>query len=457
MDTDRNLLFGVLALQADLIDAAQFIEACLGQAGPRYFHVLKTAVRDAAGEVMGIQLIGWEVTDRKRAEEELRKSRERFELAVLASQDGLLDWDIDADQVWYSPQMRAMLGYSEEEFPNRRFETENRVHPDDHARRLAAVHGLVAGTTDHLELEYRILHKNGSYHWVRDRVVALRRADGKAYRLAGSREDITARKRSEDDLRKSRERFELAVLGSQDGLWDWDLETSGLYLSPWYTNMLGWEEHEFPRSVAEWERWLHPDDRARAVAARQAHLEGRTPQYESEHRLLHKDGTYRWVRSRGVALRDAAGRPYRMGGSIEDITARKQAEDALARERDLLATLMDNLPDGIYFKDAAGRFLRVNQAVADYFGVSDPAEIVGKTSGDFYTEESAAAIAAAEEAIMQTGQPLVAVDEKLTFRDGRVEWVSTTKLPLRDREGRIIGTFGVSRNFSARKQAGGRG
>jgi PAS domain S-box-containing protein len=431
----------------------EVIEEVPGEVGPRYFHVLKTAVRDAAGQVMGIQLIGWEVTERKRAEEELRRSRERFELAVLASQDGLLDWDIDVDQVWYSPQMRAMLGYSEEEFPNHRFETTKLVHPDDHVRRLTAVHGLVAGTTDHLELEYRILHKDGAYHWVRDRVVALRRADGKAYRVAGSREDITARKRVEEELRKSRERFELAVLGSQDGLWDWDLETGSLYLSPWYTNMLGWEEYEFPRSVTEWERWLHPDDRARAVEARQAHLEGQAPHYESEHRLLHKDGAYRWVRSRGVALRDAAGRPYRMGGSIEDITARRQAEDALARERDLLATLMDNLPDGIYFKDDAGRFLRVNQAVADYFGVGDPAEMVGKTTGDFYTEESAAAIAAAELAIIQTGQQLVAVDEELTFRDGRVEWVSTTKLPFRDKDGKIVGTFGVSRNFSARKRA----
>jgi PAS domain S-box-containing protein len=302
----------------------EVIEEVPGEAGPRYFHVLKTAVRDAAGQVMGIQLIGWEVTERKRAEEELRKSRERFELAVRASQDGLLDWDIDTDQVWYSPQMRAMLGYSEEEFPNRRLETEKRVHPDDHTRRLAAVQGLVAGTTDHLELEYRILHKDGSYHWVRDRVVALSRADSRAYRIAGSREDITAR---------------------------------------------------------------------------------------------------------------------------------KQSEEALARERDLLAALMDNLPDGIYFKDAAGRFLRVNQAVADYFGVSDPSDVVGKTSRDFLSEESAAATAAAEQAILQTGHPLVSVEERVTLRDGRVELVSTTKLPLRDQDGNIVGTLGVSRNISARKRA----
>src|SRR5207249_3216411 len=141
MDTDRNLLFGVLALQADLIDPQQFIEACLlwtsrkyrrddqkviqtegvfedieehlsvEAKGKRYLHTLKTAVRDASGKVIGMQGISWDVTARRAAEEELRRSRERFELAVLASQDGLWDWDVEANQVWYSPQMRMMLGY----------------------------------------------------------------------------------------------------------------------------------------------------------------------------------------------------------------------------------------------------------------------------------------------------------------------------------------------------------
>jgi PAS domain S-box-containing protein len=141
----------------------EVIEEVPGEAGPRYFHVLKTAVRDVAGQVMGIQLIGWEVTERKRAEEQLRKSRELFELAVLASQDGLADWDVEGNQVWYAPQMRTMLGYSAEEMPDRPGETEKRVHPDDHARWRALLHGHVTGATDHLEMEYRILHKDGSY------------------------------------------------------------------------------------------------------------------------------------------------------------------------------------------------------------------------------------------------------------------------------------------------------
>ncbi len=174
----------------------------------RYYQGIKTPLYDSRGKIIGVQIVIWDVTERKRAEEELRKSQERFELAVLASQDGLFDWDVKANQVWYSPQIRTMLGYDDEEFPNQPGETEQRVHPDDHARWRATLQGHVEGPPDHVEIEYRIRHKDGSYRWVRDRGVALRRADGKAYRIAGSREDITGRKAAEEKLARLQQRLE---------------------------------------------------------------------------------------------------------------------------------------------------------------------------------------------------------------------------------------------------------
>jgi PAS domain S-box-containing protein len=172
-------------------------------------------LRDKHGVVRGGLSVFRDVTARKKVEEELRKSRERFELAVLASQDGLWDWDVEADEVWYSPQMRKMLGYDEQEFPNRPGETEKRVHPDDHARWREVLHGHVEGTTDYLEMEYRILHKDGTYRWVRDRGVALRHPNGRAYRIAGSREDITRRKQAEEALRQSEEHYRSVIAAIQ--------------------------------------------------------------------------------------------------------------------------------------------------------------------------------------------------------------------------------------------------
>ncbi|HXU64242.1 MAG TPA: EAL domain-containing protein [Polyangia bacterium] len=119
----------------------------------------------------------------------------------------------------------------------------------------------------------------------------------------------------------------------------------------------------------------------------------------------------------------------------------------------LVETLMDNVPDAIYFKDRQSRFTRINRYAADRFGIADPELAIGRTDFDFFTDEHAAQAMRDEQEIMRTGQPLVNVEEKETLPDDQVRWVSTTKLPLRDRDGNIIGTFGISRDITERKKA----
>jgi PAS domain S-box-containing protein len=138
---------------------------------------------------------------------------------------------------------------------------------------------------------------------------------------------------------------------------------------------------------------------------------------------------------------------------MRDITERKQAEDARIEERHLLHTLMDNLPDTVYFKDRESHFTRINKAHMKLFGLSDPAQAVGKTDFDFFTPEHAQEAYNDEQEIIRTGQPVVGKEEMETWPDGHVTWVSTTKMPLRDAHGNIIGTFGVSRDVTQRKRA----
>ena len=140
-------------------------------------------------------------------------------------------------------------------------------------------------------------------------------------------------------------------------------------------------------------------------------------------------------------------------GIFWDVTESKQAEEALARERDLLSALMDSSLDFIYFKDLQSRFIRINKAHAAVFGLSDPADAAGKADSDFFTGEHAQEAYDDEQRIIRTGQALVGVEERETWPDKEDTWVSTTKNPLYDKAGRIIGTFGITRDITERKRA----
>jgi PAS domain S-box-containing protein len=137
----------------------------------------------------------------------------------------------------------------------------------------------------------------------------------------------------------------------------------------------------------------------------------------------------------------------------QDITERKAAEEALAWERNLLRALMDTIPDHIYFKDTDSRFIRVSKALAEWFGLSDPAQAVGKTDFDFFTEEHARPAYEDEQRIVRTGQPLVGIEERETWPGRPDTWVLTSKMPFRDERGKIVGTFGLSRDITDRKRA----
>jgi len=138
---------------------------------------------------------------------------------------------------------------------------------------------------------------------------------------------------------------------------------------------------------------------------------------------------------------------------VRDITQRKKAELMLARERDLLQALMNNIPDRIYFKDTKCRFLRINQSLATVLGLSRPEEAIGKTDFDFHDEVQAQKFRMDDEKVIQTGVPIIDKVEKIMNSDGSLRWSSTTKVPIRDEKNNIIGLVGVSRDITDRMHA----
>jgi PAS domain S-box-containing protein len=157
------------------------------------------------------------------------------------------------------------------------------------------------------------------------------------------------------------------------------------------------------------------------------------------------------VSKKGKARRAGAAKPG-AAKATQGLKERQRAEEALAQEQVLLQTFMNYTPDSIYFKDRDSRFIRISSALAHVFGLSDPADAVGKTDSDFFTQEHARQALQDEQAIIRTGQPLTK-EERETWADRPDTWVSTTKAPLHDAGGNPVGTFGISRDITARKRA----
>ena len=162
----------------------------------------------------------------------------------------------------------------------------------------------------------------------------LRDSSGNVTRVLGVAVDTSRRTQAEHQLRMSEERWELALRGNNDGLWDWNARTDEVFFSRRWKQMLGFEDHELENSTAQWEARIHPDDLVRVQAHLQKHLRHETDFYTNEYRLRAKDGSYRWVLARGQALWDQDGRAVRMVGSHTDITERKLAEEALQHAKE---------------------------------------------------------------------------------------------------------------------------
>ncbi len=167
--------------------------------------------------------------------------------------------------------------------------------------------------------------------------------------------DITERKRSERALRESEERYALAAQGANDGLWDWDLRVNEIHFSDRWKGMLGYGDDEVENRPEEWLNRIHRDDADRVRMEINAHLEGKGPHFQSEYRIICKDGGYRWMLSRGIALRDGSGNSYRMAGSQTDITEGKRVAEQLLQEA--FYDALTKLPNRALFMD------RLNHAV----------------------------------------------------------------------------------------------
>jgi len=263
--------------------------------------------------------------------------------------------DLEGRFTWVNRACERVTGYTREE--TLRLRIWDLVAPEYRS----AMEKNLSGEMQTFEVE--VLAKDG-------RRVPLELKSRLVYRgqmpvgVQGIARDITERRRAEEAMRESEERYALAALGSNDGLWDWDLRENRIFLSARWKEQVGAKDSELGDDPDEWFERVHPDDRERLFADLEVHLDGRSPHLENEHRVRHLDGSWRWMLVRGAAVRDAAGKAYRLAGSQTDITARKQAEEKLLH--DALHDGLTGLPNRSLFLDRLGQALAFQQRRADY-------------------------------------------------------------------------------------------
>lgn len=252
---------------------------------------------------------------------------------------------------------------------------------------------------------------------------------------------------------RNEDRLYLALSSARMGSWDWHPLDHSMGWDERTHALFGLAPSAFSGRYEQFLEMIHAEDRQQ-VAREFAQALERHAEYDGTFRVVWPtDGSVHTLRARSKVYCSRQGKPICVNGVSWDVSERCEMEHALERERFLLKTLMDNLPDHIYFKDRESRFIAVNRAMLAWFGLEDPADVLGKTDADLFAPEHAQAALRDEQAILRTGQPLVNMEEKETWSDGRETWVSTTKLPLRDPNGYIIGTFGLSRDITKKKRA----
>jgi PAS domain S-box-containing protein len=338
--------------------------------------------RDTAGRPT--RLIGtvMDVSDRKRIEDDLREN-ERQMNSILSHLPGLAyrclvdrDWTC----LYAAGRFRPIGGFDAEDLVAGRVAYGEILHPDDADSCARNVAEALTRRAPY-ENEHRIFDREGKVKWILSRGRGLFTEDGTLRCLEGLNIDITSQKKAEEELRKANDRLGLAVRGSQVGVWENDMAGgdywTGRVLCINIMEPLGYLG---PAAAIDWDSATAPIERADLARVQQAlcdYLAGRAPVYQVEFRARHRDGSCRWMLSRGVAVRDAAGRPIRIVGTRIDITQLKQTEEERSRLTNQLRLLLESSGEGIYGIDLDGRCTFINRAGAQMLGYR-PEQALGR-------------------------------------------------------------------------------
>ncbi|HKS81271.1 MAG TPA: response regulator [Candidatus Acidoferrales bacterium] len=270
-------------------------------------------------------------------------------------------------------------------------------------------------------------------------------------RTAELKKEVAERAHAQEALRESEERFRLAIEEGPIGMALVGPDFSFLKVNRAVCVTLGYSEEEFAK--LKFLEILHPEEQEKVAELAQRHFRGEAPADNFETRFLTNGGEVVWIGLRVSPVRDREGRLLYGLAILENITERIMAEEALSKERQALRALIDNMPDFMYVKDTDSRFVVANVSLARLVGKKTPDELIGKSDFDFFAPEMARSFFEAERKVINSGEAEVNLGETVPDAGGGESEILTTKVPIRDKAGKVIGIAGIGRDITDRKKA----
>jgi len=411
-------------------------------------HSLWTRVSTRAADSKQIVITLEDISDHKRARESLRATEARLELAMEASELSMWDWNVEQDQVAYNDQWRISLGIDPTELLKRTELSDRLMLPADDHGVLEKFERHYHGATPFFQSEYRLNTHDGVAKWFLAHAKVVRRdAAGKALRVIGVLQDISRSKQDQRTAHEVEQRWERAIRGTLDGLYEWDLLTGHVWYASRFRDIIGCADVSFANTFQAFQNVLHADDRVAVLSKIRAHLENQS-RLDTRCRVVTRKGNIVWCRLRGEAERDASGRPTRLAGSLSDISAQIDAEKALSRSQDFYGTVLDSLPLLVAYADRDERILYANRLFQQFFA-TPLADSRGRVIKDVIGDRRYGAIGPYVREALQ-GKTL---EGQGRYRDatGKQVDLEAAFIPHHDDNGELQGCFVAARDITEKR------
>ncbi len=440
MEDDRV----VLSTGQPILDDVYFVRNAQGEL--RWTTGSKLPLFGPDGEIVGLVGIAQDITERKQAEEALRESEARYRRIVETAHEGIWEFDADLRTTFANRQMAEMLGYTPDEMLGRSIE--EFIHEDELEAHRAMMQERKRGLSS--TYERRLRAKDGRVLHTLINATSEQDAEGRFIGSFAMVTDITERAEMEQALRDNATFLQTLIDAIPNPIFYKD--TEGRFLG---SNKASEEYGGVPREelIGKTVYDTSPPDLADIYTQMDAELFAHPGPQNYEALFSKPDGSRRNVIYHKATFTDAEGNVQGLVGMIQDITERVEMEQALARERTLLRTVIDNLPFSVYAKDRESRKTLANRANVLALGASSEEEVLGKTDGDFYPADIAASFEANDREVLSTGQPVLQRERQILREDGTSRWMLTSKLPLRDAAGEVTGLVGITQDITERKRA----